>query len=95
MLRRLFRGRDESGQPTLVVTDDLVQETLPDGSVDIVRWDELSQVSVVTTADGPVAEDLFWVLLGRGESGCTIPQSAASDELVRRIQRLPGFDNGA
>jgi hypothetical protein len=39
---------------------------------------------------------VFFVLAGRGGSGCIIPQSAPeSTPLLERLQRLPGFDNEA
>ena len=51
---------------------------------------------MLTTADGPFAEDMFFVLAGRDGSGCVVPQSASeSGQLLERLQRLPGFDNEA
>src|SRR5262249_33350686 len=59
-------------------------------------WDALEEVSVLTTAEGPFAEDVFFVLAGGGGSGCVVPQGAPeSGELLERLQRLPGFDNEA
>ena len=62
-----------------------------------VRWDELEGVDVMTTADGPLAEDVFWVLLGSRErgAGAVIPQRLSPEELVHRLSALPGFDHDA
>jgi len=65
----------------------------PDGSIECVRWDDLQKVSVLTTSDGPLVTDVFWLLHGE-QGGCAIPQGATGDsELLERLQRLPGFDN--
>lgn len=67
---------------------------LPDGKVEQVRWAELTEVQLMTTAHGPFAEDVFFVLFGRAEGqGCVVPQSMADDAFLRRLQTLPGFDN--
>jgi hypothetical protein len=67
----------------------------PDGRVERVGWSELQKVEVVTTSDGPLAPDVFWVLHGTA-GGCAVPQGATGDkELLERLQALPGFDNQA
>jgi hypothetical protein len=57
-----------------------------------VRWAELVEVGLLTTSDGPFAEDVFWILLGADGGQCAVPGSIA-EPLLRRLQRLPGFDN--
>jgi hypothetical protein len=74
------------------VTEDGVTRTLSDGRVESVTWDALTEVRVVTTSQGPFAEDVFFVLAA-GESGCVVPQSHASEALLAVLQALPGFDN--
>lgn len=67
----------------------------PDGLVESVQWQDLEKVEVLTTSDGPLLPDVFWLLHGReGNGGCVIPQGARGDvELLERLQKLPGFDN--
>ncbi len=63
----------------------------PDGTVERVAWAELSKVGILTTADGPFAPDVFWVLQG-GAGGCVIPWGANGDtELLHILGQLPGF----
>jgi hypothetical protein len=82
--------------PAIHIDDRGVRRDLPSGKVEQVTWDDLREVAVVTTADGPFAEDVFFVLVGRDDSGCIIPQSAPeSTPLLERLQRLHGFDNEA
>ena len=59
-----------------------------------VCWDELQEVRFDTTDSGPLAEDVFLVLMGGGGS-CTIPQDSMPEGLLDRLQALPGFDNEA
>ena len=78
------------------MTESAVSCHRPDGVIETVRWDELQQVQVLTTSDGPFAPDCFWLLRGPETTGCCIPQGATGDaELLDRIQKLPGFNNQA
>jgi hypothetical protein len=65
---------------------------LPDAPPATVRWTDLQEVFIQTTADGPWCPDVFWVLVGAG-SGCVFPQRATGEgEAVKRLGELPGFD---
>jgi len=78
-------------------TDDHgVRRVLADGRVEQVGWDELLQVVVLTTSDGPFAEDVSFVRTGPEGTGCVVPQGAPEcAHLLERLHRLPGFDNEA
>jgi hypothetical protein len=75
------------------IDDHGVRRELPDGKVEHVAWGDLREVAVLTTGDGPFAEDVFFVLAGQDGTGCVIPQSAP--ESSQLLERLPGFDNEA
>jgi len=78
------------------VDDQGVRRELADGKVESVAWEELVEVSILTTCDGPFAEDVFFLLEGRDGTGCVVPQGAPeSATLLERLQRLPDFDNQA
>ena len=78
------------------VSDDGVRRVLSDGRVEELSWGDLGDVRVITTADGPFAEDVFFVLTAAdGARGVVVPQAQATGEFVERLQRLPGFDNAA
>jgi hypothetical protein len=65
----------------------------PDGEVEAVCWDDLQQVELLNTDEGPWLPDVFWVLHGT-HGGCVIPWGATGgSELMERLQRLPDFDN--
>src|SRR5262245_19249886 len=95
--RGLCRAREPMmSEPTIQIDDQGVRRHLADGKLEQVRWDELTEVWIVTSAEGPFAEDVFFVLTGDGDTGCVVPQGAAeSGALLERLQRLPGFDNEA
>jgi hypothetical protein len=76
--------------------DERVVHHRSDGNVEAVAWAELEEVGILTTDDGPFAEDVFWMLLASGgHSGCAIPSDADGMKLLLgKLQALPGFDNG-
>jgi hypothetical protein len=79
-----------------VVFDDAQITCLrPDGSHERVTWEDLQKIEIITTDDGPIAPDIFWLLHGTN-SGCVIPQGAKGHiELLEKLQELPAFDNEA
>ena len=67
----------------------------PNGEVQSVEWAELSSVCIRTTSQGPVADDIFWVLEGVNGS-CVVPsETPGIQQLIDRLGTLPGFDWGA
>lgn len=68
----------------------------PEGENQEIRWEDLDEVGIVTTDEGPFVEDVFFMLLSKDRKGCAIPQAAEGNEgLLSRLQMLPGFDSGA
>jgi len=85
--------KPESGY-IVEVTASHVRSTRPDGTVDEILWEEITGFDIETNSLGPFAPDVFWILHA-DERVCTIPQGAKGDgELLERLQKLPGFDNG-
>jgi hypothetical protein len=71
-----------------------VTRRLPSGGTEFVSWAELRQVMVITTDEGPLLEDVYFMLTGTGDNGCAIPQMADGvGPLVERLVKLPGFDD--
>ena len=73
-----------------------VQLTDPGGTTTEIAWAKLSQVGIITTADGPSVPDLFWLLQQHDRrTSLVIPMGAEGEhELLHEMQsRLPGFDN--
>ena len=80
-----------------ITVDDLgVRRELADGSEESVTWEDLKEVAIRTTPDGPWDEDVFFLLVSATGSGCAVPAGdPAADRLMSRLQTLPGFDNDA
>ena len=87
----MFRRRQ---QPSVRFSDEGIRRDLGRGQTEEVAWTALMAVEVMTTADGPGAEDVFFVLRGQ-PGGCVVPQSHMPTGLLERLQTLPGFDNEA
>ena len=92
-----FRRRRPQARERVVVTEDEIIRTRPDGATETVRWEDLTEVGIITTDEGPFVEDVFWILVGADErTGCAVAQGAeGNEELLARLQKLPGFDNEA
>jgi hypothetical protein len=95
----IFNARSSStvsrGSERVAFDGDRITRTMRDGKTETVRWDELQEVGIVTTDQGPFVDDVFFVLLGE-TGGCAVPSDAKGmKELLARLQQLPGFDNEA
>jgi hypothetical protein len=102
-ISRLFKTKDSAPEPSgkpasreAVTFDEIgVQRVMQNGKVESVTWDDLQQVFIITTDEGPFQEDVYWMLAG-SSSGCAVPGSAQGvKELLPRLQALPGFKNEA
>ena len=62
-----------------------------------VSWGELERVEILTTAEGPYADDFFFLLEGRGGNGVAVSNGLAVRHGLVDIlqQRLAGLDNKA
>ncbi len=93
----LFRRAKPKTRDRVAFNEDAVTRARPDGAEETIRWADLHEVGILTTDEGPLEEDVFFLLMAAdGKSGCCVPQSAdGSEELFERLQQLPGFDNEA
>lgn len=80
----------------LTVNDEGVTQRHGDGKVEHIAWNDLADVTIVTTDNGPFLEDVFIVLSG-GSSGSVVITQGADKEarLIDRLLRLPGFNHDA
>lgn len=95
-VQRIFPKSEVTNYGKTEFDADLVRFHHPQGELQQIRWSDLHEVGIVTTDEGPFVEDVFFMLLSEDREGCAIPQSAEGmDELLTRLQALPGFDNNA
>jgi hypothetical protein len=62
------------------------------GRSEVIRWADLREIRVETTAAGPWLEDFFLVLVAGGRRPVRIPDRLVPIVLPS-LQRLPSFDN--
>jgi len=96
-LFRRSKPEQQSQFGTVCIEAESVSYSHPDGKVQRIRWDDIAEVGIVTTDEGPGAEDVYFMILASDRlTGCAIPHSADGNEaLLARLQSLPRFDNGA
>jgi hypothetical protein len=97
LFSRIFRRKGQSkrlaDEETVTFDDVAVVRTMRDGTEERLLWSDLCEVSIVTTEEGPFADDVFWLLVGT-TGGCAVPSNAVgAAALLERLQELPGFDN--
>lgn len=91
----LLKRLGQRGKETVTIDDEEVVRTMKNGKQERIRWDEIVEVGIVTTDEGPWLDDFHWILLGTS-GGCAVPSGAEGErELLARLQALPGFDNEA
>jgi hypothetical protein len=75
--------------------DDKVVYYHPQDEPQSIKWDQLDEVGIVTTDEGPYNEDLYFILMdSTQQNGCAIPQGADGvDALIKRLQELDNFSN--
>jgi hypothetical protein len=65
--------------------------------VNSIRWNELKEVSIQTTEGDPATEDVFFEFAGlERDHKILLPQTSEGvDQLLRRLQGVPGFEHQA
>jgi hypothetical protein len=98
MWQRLRDGLRKASAPALVVDEQGVRRTVGVDREEAVGWDEIEQISIVTTDEGPWLEDFYWLLHGANGRGCAVPGALAQEHgLLELLQErfAEGFDNEA
>lgn len=66
------------------------------GGVVRMPWSQLREVLLVVKEPDPLDDDVSWVLIAEGGRRLKIRSDIPdSDQLLRRLQLLPGFDSSA
>ncbi len=90
------RSRIEESKVVVGFDDERVWRRAPNSPEESVRWSELESVVIQTTDAGPFTADFFWVLRAGAGRTVVFPGGATgAQEILRRLQELPGFDNEA
>jgi len=68
------------------------------GSIDErIRWEDVEEIRIITTDDGPYSEDVFFALVDGENNGCLVPHDEAVRlKLLEQLQsRFEGLDDAA
>jgi hypothetical protein len=75
------------GPYEVTVTDLNLTCTHPKRPTEVIRWDHVEQITLVTTSDGPFLPDLWYVFSGV-EVGCSVPSEAKGFDQLWEIFKL-------
>ncbi len=94
--RALMRWRGQSGGPGVIVAEEGRISYLGPETGGVVEIDNLVSVEILTTAKGPLEEDLYWVLADGDGQQLIIPGGAeGSGALLNALAALSNFDHMA
>ncbi|MBX9685400.1 MAG: hypothetical protein K2X27_01785 [Candidatus Obscuribacterales bacterium] len=72
-----------------------VLRRISDGTVERVNWNELTEVRIITTDQGPYFEDLFFILESKNGGTVISNEWAVKLNLFDYFKNLENFDNEA
>lgn len=74
------------------LTSDFIRVTHPQENDQIINWNEITEIRIRTTDEGPLLPDVWLELIG-ANTYCKIPQGNKSfDDLFERVSKWDGFD---
>lgn len=74
------------------INGDYVKMTHPHRPDELIRWDEIEEIKLANTDEGPFLPDVWLLLLGNGK-GCSIPQGSKGwDAVYDIVSKYPGFN---
>ena len=82
--------------PSLVIDDDGVHRYRNGELLEEARWASIDKIAIMTTDEGPFAEDFYWMLFQSDGHGCAVPGDLAQKyRLLDALQARYGeaFDN--
>lgn len=75
-----------------VLTATEVTVTHPRRPVESIRWEEIEEVLLANTDDGPFLPDVWMVLKGN-DKVCSVPQGSHGwDDIYNIVSKYPGFN---
>jgi hypothetical protein len=96
LFERFFGKYKSFQQPednfTVTLTNQFVKVEHPERKAEIVYWNDVEEIKLINTDQGPWAPDVWLALLGK-ESGCLIPQGAKGyDDIFDIVSKYAGFN---
>ncbi len=81
------------GPYEVTITDQELTCTHPKRPTESIRWDQVREIMLVTTSDGPFSPDVWYVFAGDG-TGCSVPSEAKGFDQLWEVfkSRFPTID---
>jgi hypothetical protein len=74
------------------ITDIYVKVTHPKRKEEQINWEEIEEIKLINTDEGPFLPDVWLILIGNGK-GCSIPQGSDGwNEVYDIISKYDGFN---
>jgi hypothetical protein len=95
----IFKGRKKEvwettpgGPYTVIISEDGIACEHPKRKRESIRWNQITEIRLVTTDEGPLQPDEWYLFLGN-EIGCSVPSEAKGfDQLWDVFEtRFPGL----
>lgn len=66
------------------ITKDYISVEHPKRATELIRWEEIEEIFLINTDEGPFMPDIWLILSGKGK-GCSLPQGSEGFERVYDI----------
>lgn len=74
------------------ITDVYVKVTHPKRKTEQIDWNEIEEIKLINTNEGPFLPDVWLILMGNGK-GCSIPQGSDGwDKVYDIVSKYDGFN---
>jgi hypothetical protein len=74
------------------ITVSQIKVTHPKRADEIIQWNEIQEIQLVNTDEGPFLPDVWMLLSGNGK-GCSIPQGSKGwDDVYEIVSKYEGFN---
>jgi hypothetical protein len=75
------------------VENEIINLKDPDGKLKSTKINEIEEIKIITTDQGPFLPDVWWKLISR-DTTFLFPQGALGErKFLDEVQKLPEFDN--
>jgi hypothetical protein len=80
------------GRYTVIITEDEIACEHPKRKRESIRWDQINEIRLVTTDEGPFNPDMWYLFIGES-GGCSVPSEAEGfdrlwDEFEKRFKGI-------
>jgi hypothetical protein len=82
------------GPYTVIISEDGIACEHPKRKRESIKWDQITEIRLVTTDEGPFQPDMWFLFLGE-KDGCSVPSEAKGFDQLWDVfkTRFPGLDS--